>query len=582
MKINLNKILALVFAGALIFTGCQVNPGSENNNSGNNQNTENETSDNGSTDDNDTSDEGSYAQTGKFEPADTSVKMAENMAIGWNLGNAFDASSCDAWAYSEGLKLEYSWLPQGANSKTTKKLIKAVRKAGFKTIRIPVSWHNHMDKNTTTYKIDDAWMARVKEVVDWSLAEGMCVIVNIHHDNLTDTEIKSNPGFCLSKDTAVQTKSKAYVEAVWKQIAETFKDYDNNLVFELLNEPRCIGTNYEWGFYTNAADAKPWNEIITAYEQVGLDAIRATGGKNATRFVMAPGYAASPSCLTGYSLPADTAKDRLILATHAYTPSDFCLEGSKTDYDKNKSYIESAIDGVFNDLSKNYVKKGTGVVMGEASASDKNNLSSRIKWTNYYFGKAKAAGIPIVLWDNEVVAKNSSDIGGENHGYFDRYTCKQTCSEVLEAMMKVVYGDDAVNAGDDTGDDEPETPADTSKNGVLFEGTYELSWDGDKKVFEASKFSNATSTTKLVFTTKPLDKTPEYVNVKLQAGDWSKDNIFTAGTVTGATKGDGVLELTASTTGFSYTPAAAEWEVIKAKGLVVFGYGTIVTKIVLE
>lgn len=405
----------------------------------------------------------SVSATPAEKPAVSSVEFAENLVIGWNLGNAFDASDCGDWAYNEGVKLEYSWLPH--KQATSQKLIKTVKNTGFKTIRIPVSWHNHMAKNTTTYQIDSAWMNRVKTVVDWALAEDMYVIINIHHDNLSEEQIASNPGFCLSTDSAIQTKSKDFISKVWGQIAETFKDYDEHLIFEIINEPRCIGTDFEWGFWgTNAGKESTYSSIITKYEQAGLDVIRASGGNNADRFVMAPGYAASPSYLSSYSLPKDTASDKLLLSTHAYTPSDFALSGDKTDYAVNKSYIESSINGVFNDLKSKYVDKKIGVVMGEASASDKENTASREKWATYYFTKAKAVGIPVVLWDNEVVvaeldaagkAKYNEGENGENHGYFNRVTCQQYFPAVVEAMITAAGGS-ANESGNNGGAEEEE------------------------------------------------------------------------------------------------------------------------------
>lgn len=472
MKINLKKTLAALFAGALLFgalTGCNfgTNNGALN-----------------------------YADVGDFEVSDNPVTMVNNMAIGWNLGNAFDASGCGVYDYQNAANgtLEYSWLPQGVNSKTSKKLIQAVRAAGFKTIRIPISWHNYMSKTDTSYTISSTYMNRVKEVVDWALEEKMCVIINIHHDNLSVkssddvaltakfiaesgdvSQIDDNPGFALSKNADVQAKSKAYIKAVWEQISEAFKDYDNNVVFELLNEPRCIGTELEWGFYgDNASKAKAYCDIITSYEQVALNAIRASGGKNATRYLSAPGYAASPDYLSSYTLPKDTVENRLLLAVHAYTPGGFALAGDFTDFDAyrnpygSNATAKQEIDEVFNTLKTKYINKGIGVVMGEASASDKNNLSSRLKWAEYYFKAAQAAGIPVILWDNEIVATDSSDKGGENHGYFNRKTGAQTCPKMIETMMKAVYGDDFGKTGEEDNPDDPVTPP-ASDEVVIFD-----------------------------------------------------------------------------------------------------------------
>nr|QPB75700.1 cellulase 5A [uncultured bacterium] len=378
---------------------------------------------------------------GAFEPGNTSVEMAANMAIGWNLGNTLDAigdwTDSNGTFHSDlkGLETETGWgMPT-----TTEAMITAVHNAGFKTIRIPVSWHNHIT-DKTNYTIDSAWMARVKTVVDWAYNMGMCVIINIHHDNLKESQLAGNCGFALSYDTTLQNQSKAYIEKVWTQIATTFKDYDDKLVFEVLNEPRDVGgevTGNEW-WTTN----KNIVSVITAYEQVGVNAIRAVSG-NEDRFIMVPGYAATGSAKTIldlYTMPTDTATDRLILSTHAYSPNDFALnENGETTFDDNG---KSDLDYIFGFLKSDYVSKGIGVVMGEASSTDRNNTAAREAWTTYYFTKAREAGIPVVLWDNMVTVSYKGYLGsGENHGYYDRNNNTWFFPSIINAMMKAVYGD---------------------------------------------------------------------------------------------------------------------------------------------
>ena len=275
------------------------------------------------------------AEVGDFEIATTSVQMARNMAIGWNLGNTLDATK--GFDTNAGLTTETEWgMPQ-----TTEAMITAIKNAGFKTIRIPVSWHNHITE-TTNYTIDADWMARVKEIVDWAYNKNMCVIINIHHDNLSISDINGHIGFALSDNTAIQTQSKKYIEKIWTQIATTFASYDNRLVFEVLNEPRDVGgevANNEW----NCTDENIM-DIITSYEQAGINAIRLVSG-NANRFIMVPGYAASgsnPQMLAVYTMPTDSATDRLILSTHAYSPYAFAM------YDSSRS----SDDTVFGDDDK--------------------------------------------------------------------------------------------------------------------------------------------------------------------------------------------------------------------------------------
>ena len=369
-----------------------------------------------------------------FVPGATSVEMAANMSIGWNLGNTLDAHYTGA----TGLDTETSWgMPT-----TTEAMITAVHNAGFKTIRIPVSWHNHIT-DKTNYTIDSNWMTRVKTVVDWAYNKDMCVIINIHHDNLAASKLEGNYGFALSYDTTLQNQSKAYIEKVWTQIATTFKDYDNKLVFEVLNEPRDIDgelTGNEWWCGQNAI-----MDIITSYEQVGINAIRSVAG-NENRFVMVPGYAASgsdSSMLALYTMPTDTAQDKLLLSTHAYSPYEFALKGDYEDVEFD-SKDSASLTSLFNYLKTNYTNKGIGVVMGEASATDKENTNERVKWASSYFTKAREAGVSVVLWDNMVTCanenKNNINIG-ERHGYYNRKSNSWYFPSIIEAMMKAVYGD---------------------------------------------------------------------------------------------------------------------------------------------
>lgn len=376
---------------------------------------------------------------GAFIPGNTSVQMAKNMGAGWNLGNTLDATG--DWedgnkvfhSDKKGLETETGW----GMPKTTEVMISAIKAAGFKTIRIPVSWHNHIT-DKTNYTIDSTWMVRVKTIVDWAYNKDMCVIINIHHDNLKESQLSGNCGFALSKDSTLQNQSKAYIEKVWTQIATAFADYDNKLIFEVLNEPRDVDgevTGNEWW-----CNQKSIMDIITSYEQVAINAIRAVPG-NKNRFIMVPGYAASGSdgsILALYTMPTDSASDKLLLSTHAYSPYQFAMSDATDNVfgDDDKG----SLDYMFNYLKTNYTDKGIGVVMGEASASDKDNTAERVKWTTYYFTKAREAGIPVVLWDNMVIVQNGGDINsGECHGYYNRNTNKWFFPEIMEAMMDAAY-----------------------------------------------------------------------------------------------------------------------------------------------
>ncbi len=356
----------------------------------------------------------SAAVTGK-----TANQIVSEMGVGWNLGNTLDATG------GSGLNTETSW----GNPKTTKAMIDAVKAQGFNTVRVPVSWGKHMSSDLT---IDSAWMARVKEIVDYCIDNDMYVILNIHHDN----EIRTDGYPFFYPNSTYKDKSIKFVKAVWTQVSEAFKNYDQHLVFETLNEPRLIGTSDEWWFPVNSPNANVTTaiEIINEMNQQALNVIRASGGNNAERCVMIPGYGASiDGCTTpGYKFPTDTASNRLIVSVHAYTPYNFALNASGTSYFLPSGKNE--INSLFNTLKSKFINNGIPVVIGETSASNKKNSAERVKWAEYYMGMAAELGIPCMLWDNNV--EYSKGNLGENHGHLKRSTLKWTDQAFVDAVVE--------------------------------------------------------------------------------------------------------------------------------------------------
>lgn len=333
----------------------------------------------------------------------SSMELVADMKIGWNLGNTLDASG------GLGIMSETAW----GNPKTKQEMIDAIIDAGFNVIRIPVTWNGHFG-TAPEYKIHDVWLERVKEVVDYAYEKGAYVILNMHHEEwyMPDEEHKEENG--------------EQIAALWNQIATYFKDYDEHLIFEGLNEPRLRGTSKEW---TGDATA---SEVINYWEQIFVETVRATGGNNTLRHLMITGYAASSSRenLARIVLPED---DKLIVSVHAYTPYNFALNANGTaswSADKNGSEL----DNFMKMLDELFISKGTPVIIGEFGAVNKDNMEARVEWAQYYVTAAKNAGIPCVWWDN-----NAFDGNGENFGLFNRRTLEFSYPELMDAMMTVVY-----------------------------------------------------------------------------------------------------------------------------------------------
>lgn len=363
--------------------------------------------------------------------ADTEA-ILEDMGLGWNLGNSLDATG------GSGLDTETSW----SNPKTTQALIDKVKSLGFNTVRVPVSWGKHVSGDN--YTIDSAWLARVKEVVDYCYKNDMYVILNIHHDTKSSA---SASGAGYYPRSSAYSSSEKFVTSVWSQVAEYFKDYDYHLIFETLNEPRLIGTGYEWWFskWNIPSEVKDAIDCINKLNQKAVDTIRDTGSNNRGRLIMCPGYDASidGATVSGFKLPTDISgnKNRIAVSVHAYSPYNFAMNVGSGSTSAYTSSIKSELRDLFSTLKSNFRDKGIPVVIGEFGSTDKNNTAERVKWATDYTALAKKNNIPCVLWDNNAFAVyNGSSIvlNSEYHGYINRKdnTVTSPAKDVIEALMK--------------------------------------------------------------------------------------------------------------------------------------------------
>ena len=240
-------------------------------------------------------------------------QITEAMGVGYNLGNSLEAAS-------SGTPNETAY----GNPKLTEDLVLAAKDAGFKSIRIPVSYLSMIDDNNG-YKIDSSWLDRVQQVVDYCVDNDMYAIVNMHGDGYTT--VTGGWLLCGSSD---QTKIKAKYKACWEQIADRFKNYDEHLIFESMNE-EFDGT---YGTPSRTAYAN-----INAYNQIFVDTVRKTGGNNDQRWLLIPGWNTNIDYTAedyGFALPTDnylsskiaSGEKRIMISVHYYDPWDFCGEES--------------------------------------------------------------------------------------------------------------------------------------------------------------------------------------------------------------------------------------------------------------
>ena len=357
-------------------------------------------------------------QVDKYQvPESEGMDFIKELYLGWNLGNTFDAADVGNISAEHEMDYEKAW----CGDFTKIENIAAIKAAGFKTIRIPVSWHNHVDEND---RISRAWLTRVKEVVDWCLDMDLYVIVNTHHDNAEDF---------YYPDTAHMERSKQYLTAVWSQIAETFKDYDEHLILESLNEPRLVGTDYEWWIDRNNAQCKDAVACINTLNQLFVDTVRASGGTNATRWLLVPGYAASPDGALNpdFAMP-DDPQNRVILSVHAYRPYNFALNKAGTkEWSLDNAGDTGDIVGFMDNLYAKFVLNGVPVLIGEFGAMNKDNLENRVAFSAYYTACARAHGMSCLWWDNNAFAGS-----GENFGLLYRRSSTFNYPEIVQALLK--------------------------------------------------------------------------------------------------------------------------------------------------
>lgn len=327
--------------------------------------------------------------------------IAADIKVGWNLGNTLDCYDV-TWKVSSH---ETAW----GNPVTTKAMIDTVKAAGFNAVRIPVAWTDHITDDGT---IDGAWMNRVQEVVDYSMNNGLYTILNVHHDDYT----------WLNPTYADEAAVKAKLTKIWTQIAERFKDYDTKLLFEGMNEPRVVGSTYEW---TGGTDEE--RDVINHLHQAFVDTVRASGGNNPNRTLIVTTHAASitSAAVEGLIVPND---GNIIVSIHSYAPWKF----TTLEYPEEKSFTDSGraeLDKGFDYLYGKFVSKGIPVIIGEFGAENKDNASDRAAYYAYYVSAAAERGIPCFIWDN----------GPEDSfGLLDRETCTWYDQNIINGIMDAV------------------------------------------------------------------------------------------------------------------------------------------------
>ena len=403
-------IIATIFATGVL-ASCGDN---DNKDSDNDQNQEQSQT---------TPDQDTPAQAITLADAKTPFEVRDAMGMGWNLGNQFDA-------HNNGKSSETAW----SQPKATQTTFNKVAAAGIKTVRIPVTWMGHIG-NAPDYKIEEAWLNRIYEVVGYAENAGLNAIINIHHDG-ADSKYWLNIKEC-AKNADKQAETVAKLSAVWKQIAEKFKDKGHFLIFETMNEIQDGG----WGWGENRSDGGKQYAAMNEWLKAIVTTIRSTGGNNANRWLGIPAYNTDIDLSQYLVLPDDPA-NRLMVSIHYYAPYEYTLEsqysqwGHAAENGKTANYAqETECRTQMKKLLDRYVSKGIPVYIGEMGNVNRLNANDE-KYRAYYFEYVTKCihdnGMSAILWDNGV-----AKAGRESHGYFNHGT-GEWMNSYSEQMIKVL------------------------------------------------------------------------------------------------------------------------------------------------
>lgn len=333
----------------------------------------------------------------------SAIDLVNDMGLGWNLGNTFDAWSA---SYTDGScpadKYETIW----GNSKTTQAMISEIHKYGFNSVRIPVTFYKCTDPST--YDISDDYLARVKEVVDYCVNEDMYAIIDMHWDWVSPSD-SGNPTLWLNKGL----DSEAQFKAMWTEIANYFKSYDNHVVFQDMNE-------VWWGDNYTSSSSKSYT-VLNTLNQDFVDVVRATGGNNSNRLLLLAGANAdlTKTISSAYKVPDDKM---VAVDIHYYTPPTFCVAPQNSSWGYTSTWgtaaEKAAVVTDFNKLKSRFVDNNIPVIIGEYGVltSQGKDVSSIEAFVETVAGTAYSMnGISGFLWDD-------SDAGG--HEYFSRNNLK--------------------------------------------------------------------------------------------------------------------------------------------------------------
>ncbi len=342
----------------------------------------------------------------------TTMELVREMGIGINLGNTYEA--CGDWISGDSVEsYETAW----GSPVITQAMIQGYADEGFGVLRIPVAWSNMMGEN---YTISPEYLAAVKEVVDWALEADLYVILNIHWDGGWWENFPTDKDNCMKKYTRI-----------WEQLCDAFKDYDDHLMFESLNEEG--GWSSLWNRYGGNPSGKADSfGLLNEINQTFVDIVRASGGNNAKRHLLIAGYNTDfeLTCDEMYEMPEDP-ENRCAVSVHYYTPATFAILEEDADWGKAQSTWGSEKDlselEYFMDMVQTrFIDQGIPVIIGEYGCPKKNKEPDSVRlYLSSVCSEAYERQMCPVLWDT-------------TGSHYDRNTCQMIDDALMAAFLENV------------------------------------------------------------------------------------------------------------------------------------------------
>lgn len=304
------------------------------------------------------------------------LRFAKKLGAGINIGNSLDATGLRNYnPNASELDYETFW----NDEPITRQMLRTIAAAGFQTVRIPITWEDHLDAEGM---IAEEWMNRVETVVQYALDEGLYVIINLHHEMWLDLK------------AGKEEEISRLFQTVWMQVAERFASYEEHLIFESMNEPRLRDSIHEWDEGT--AELR---DMVNHLNRIFVDTVRGSRGKNKKRYLMISPYATNheEKALQDLEIPGS----HIIVSVHTYIPYDFCQneEGTK-EWNKEDAESRQKILTVLENIDRYFLQRGVPVSFTEFGCKNKDNLKARKEWTDFFVKEAKKHGIPYVWWDD--------------------------------------------------------------------------------------------------------------------------------------------------------------------------------------